>query len=147
MVKRYFFASPPAAVAKRESSIKPGTTLPLSSYDWTKSERSLVFVLSTDCRFCTESESFYKRITTACEGQKKIRLVAVLPQDVEVSRRYLDKLGVGVDEIKQAPPLSLGAAGTPTLVLVDSKGVVLKSWAGKVPAAIEAEVLAMITQS
>ncbi|MGI8638607.1 MAG: hypothetical protein ACR2MG_01425 [Pyrinomonadaceae bacterium] len=57
LVNRYFFsASAPKPVAVAESEvIKIGTKLPLPDVDWSKSDKNLVLVLSTSCRYCTES--------------------------------------------------------------------------------------------
>jgi len=48
---------------------------------------------------------------------------------------------VQVDEIKHADFQSLQVGGTPTLLLVDSKGIVQKVWLGKLSEAKEKEVL------
>jgi len=144
LVKRYFFDGPKGSVIARESIIKQGTTISIAGYDWSKCERSLVLVLSTSCDFCTESGPFYQRIEKARQNKNALCLVAVLPQPLEDGRAYLEKLGFAADEIRQAPPVSLGVTGTPTLILVDSKGVTINSWVGKLPSSREAEVLKAI---
>jgi hypothetical protein len=68
-------------------------------------------------------------------------LLAVLPQPVEEGRRYLATLGVAVDEIKQSSLSSIDVRGTPTLMLVNSDGVVTDTWVGRLQAEQEAEVL------
>lgn len=55
----------------------------------------------------------------------------MLPQPVENSKDYLDKLGVTVSGIVQAPLSSVGVSGTPTVLLIDSDGAVRESWRGK----------------
>jgi len=68
-------------------------------------------------------------------------LIAVLPQPVDEGRRYLEQLGVKVDEIRQAPLSSINVRGTPTLMLVNSDGVVIKTWIGMLAAEQQEEVL------
>ena len=52
--------------------------------------------------------------------------------------------GVHVDQIQQVPPASIGVRGTPTMLLVDSKGVVTRVWTGKVQDAEQENVLAVL---
>jgi thioredoxin-related protein len=148
IIKRYFFTSAPAesvapsqAQAGAPSTIKAGTNVQLANYNWNESDNTLVMVLSTTCHFCTESGPFYKRMLEARADKKKLRFVAVFPQTEEEGREYLKKLGVVADEIRTAPPMSLGARGTPTLILTDSKGTAVNTWIGKLPAAKEDELL------
>ena len=68
-------------------------------------------------------------------------LVAVLPQSVGESQKYLNDLGVSVDDIKQAGLDAVQVRGTPTLIMADRTGTVVESWAGKLPAEAEGEVL------
>jgi thioredoxin-related protein len=154
IVKRYFFTSAPpadtasaaaASAAAPASAIKPGSNVELANYNWSESDKTLVMVLSTTCHFCTESGPFYKRLIEARADKKKIRVVAVFPQTEAEGREYLQKLGIVADEIKTATPLSLGARGTPTLILTDSKGVAVTTWIGKLPTNREDEVLKVFT--
>jgi hypothetical protein len=68
-------------------------------------------------------------------------LIAVLPQPIDEGRRYLAGLGVTVDEIRQAPLSSISVRGTPTLMLVNSDGVVIKIWTGMLAEEQQEEVL------
>jgi hypothetical protein len=74
-------------------------------------------------------------------GRENIHLIAVLPQAFDESKKYLDDLGVAIEEVKQAQLDSIGVYGTPTLILVNNQGVVITSWVGKLSADGEAEVL------
>jgi hypothetical protein len=68
-------------------------------------------------------------------------LIAVLPQPVDESRKYLKELGVVVDEVKQFRLDSMGVEGTPTLLMANSSGKVVDSWRGRLSAEKEADVL------
>lgn len=57
----------------------------------------------------------------------EVRLVAVLPQEVAESRRYLLNLKVPIDEVRQSGLHALGVQATPTLILVNSKGEVVEA--------------------
>jgi thiol-disulfide isomerase/thioredoxin len=155
LVKRYLLPSTSQAMvaapvapgslppsSSRKQSIEPGTKISLAGIDWSKGERTLLLALSTTCHFCTESAPFYQRL----QQQKRddIRLLALLPQPLQESRVYLDNLGVRVDDLTQSPLKSVGASGTPTLILIDNQGAVIDSWVGKLSNDAAEKVIALI---
>lgn len=125
----------------QSSLVVPGTKLSLPGLDWEKGERTLLIVLSTRCRFCTESTPFYQRLAWQRGERGDARLVAVLPQDGVEAQKYLDDHGISVDEVRQSLPGAFYAKATPTLILVDRTGSVVETWAGKLPPEKELEVL------
>lgn len=131
LVRSYLFPRSLAFQTANASAIQPGTKLSLSGVDWKANGRTLVMALSTQCHFCSESASFYQRIAQERAKSGSVRLVAVLPQPVEESQKYLKELGVTVDEIKQAKLDSFGVNGTPTLIVANDQGIVTDSWRGK----------------
>jgi hypothetical protein len=114
----------------------------LPGVDWGKNGRTLILAISTQCRFCTDSVPFFKRVEK--ERPRDARLLAVLPQSVEESRKYLDGAGMQVDELRQAPLQSIGVPGTPTLLLVDAAGRVSDVWRGKLRPEDEEKVIAAL---
>lgn len=141
LVKRYLLPTSPRPEVADGGSIKPGTKLALPGVDWGKSDRTLLMVLSTNCRFCTESAPFYQQLAQEKAKRGRGSIVAVLPQGADEAKKYLDDHGIGVDEIKQAAPNSIGVRATPTIILVDQTGSVVESWVGKLPTAQESAVL------
>ena len=138
VVKRFLLSpATPAAV----KPVSAGTKIALPDVDWAKGRQTLLIVLAQGCRFCSESVPFYQRIAKEASGHSDIQLVAVLPQSPAEGRKYLDDLQVPIKEVKQAELPSLHVIGTPTLILVDSQGVVTSAWFGKLPADDEAEVI------
>jgi thioredoxin-related protein len=97
--------------------------------------------LSNKCYFCSASAPFYQQLL---RERSKARLVAILPQSVAESQSYLEHLNVTVDQVQQAPLTSLGITGTPTLILVDANGRIVKSWVGKLSPDREADVIASL---
>ena len=116
----------------------------LPGVDWAKNRRTLVLALSTQCHFCTESAPFFQRIQK--ERARDLKLLAVLPQSITEGHRYLEGEGVKVDDVRQAELSSIGVNGTPTLLLVDSKGAVSQVWQGKLQPEQEGGVLAVLTK-
>lgn len=141
LVKRYLLPSNEAAAVRQDPRIPAGTKASLTGVDWAKNGQTLLLVLSRDCRYCTESAPFYQRLTRETAGRADVHLIALFPQEVAEGKKYLEGLGVAVEEIRQASPSSTGAGGTPTLILVDGNGVVKNSWVGKLAAPEESEVL------
>lgn len=116
----------------------------LPGVDWAKNRRTWVLALSTQCHFCTESAPFFQRIQK--ERARDLKLLAVLPQSITEGHRYLEGEGVKVDDVRQAEISSIGVNGTPTLLLVDSKGAVSQVWQGKLQPEQEGGVLAVLTK-
>ena len=130
----------------RDFRIPAGIKVSLPGVDWSNNNQTLLLVLQKGCHFCTESAAFYQRIVRETEGRGSIHLIAVLPQTPDESRKYLDELGVAIEEVKQAQLGSIGVHGTPTLILVNNQGVVTTSWVGKLSADGEAEVLGRLLE-
>ena len=141
LVRNYLMPRAPRGAVADAPPVAAGTKLPLTDVDWAKNGQTLVLVLQKGCHFCTESAPFYQRLATGAAGRNDLKLVAVLPQDVEEGKRYLTALGVKIDEVKQSPP---GALGTPTLILVNNTGTVVDSWIGKLRPEKESEVLSRL---
>ncbi len=120
------------------NQIQRGTKLTFSGIDWEKNGQTLIIALSDKCHFCSESAPFYQRLT---REHGRAHLVAVLPQSVEDGRKYLESLGVNIDDVRQVSFPSMGLRGTPTLILADDKGVAVDSWLGRLPAEREGDVL------
>lgn len=144
LVKRFLWPDPGRPQAPSPERIKPGTRLSLPGVDWGRSKQTLMLVLSTNCRFCTESAPFYQRLAREKAGRPEVGLLAVLPQGVAESQKYLGEHGVVVDQVTQAAPGAAYAQATPTLILVDQSGTVLDSWVGKLPGPKEDEVLSRL---
>lgn len=126
--------------------VPAGTKVSLPEIDWAQNGETLLVVLKKGCRFCAESAPFYQRLASETAAKNGVRLVAVLPQEINEAKQYLSSLNVPIDEVRQAELAALGVRGTPTLILVNGKGEVVESWAGKLPAEDETEVLRRIEE-
>ena len=138
IIKNYLIAKPQEKTDSVEYGNPGIAKISLPDVDWHKNGQTLVLAVSSVCHFCTESGPFYQQLAKA---HGRTRLLAVLPQPVEEGKRYFETLGVAVDEIKQSSLNSIDVRGTPTLMLVNSDGVVINTWVGKLQAEQEAEVL------
>jgi hypothetical protein len=133
----------PYASARR--GLAAGMKIPTPGIDWGKYDRTLLLVLSSACKSCKESATFYQKIIEELRSIKNVRLVAVFPQietqDVTQSKQYLEEMGLAIDEVKQVMPGSVGVTGLPALVLVDNTGTVRNVWVGKISVEREIEVI------
>jgi len=105
-----------------------------------ESGKTLILITASTCHFCTESMTFYRKLSSLARS-RGTRLVGVSWESPERNRAYLTSHGVDVDEIVSASKTSIGIRGTPTVILVNSRGVVLNSWPGKLDEPTETEVL------
>lgn len=137
LLRNYFAPAQPEPIA----GIPVGNKVQLPDVDWERNGKTLLLVLKKGCHFCTESAPFYQRLVRETAGRGNVRLVAVLPDEVDESKQYLGDLGIPLDEVRQASPYSLGVGGTPTLILVDGAGKVSASWVGRLAPDKETDVL------
>ncbi len=124
----------------------PGMKVSYQDINWSKNGRTLLFVLSTQCGFCNASTDFYKQTVQAKQSGNGIQFVAMFPHDKQQSEQYLKDNGIGIQDVRQSMPFSVGATGFPTLMLVDNTGTVQKAWIGKLPEEKEREVLDQISR-
>lgn len=136
-VQKYLRANP----APTHSALTVSMKVSLPGVYWAKNNRTLLLVMQKGCHFCTDSAPFYQRLVRETAGRGDIHLVAVLPQTTDESKKYLSDLGVNIEDIRQASLNSMSVRGTPTLILVDSKGAVTNSWQGELSPDQESEVL------
>lgn len=157
LVRKYLFSSneqtlaavPRATASALETSPskrgpRPGTKISLPGVDWNKNILTIVLALSTTCHFCSESAPFYRDLVKQKPGN--VGLIAVLPQPLDDSRNYLNKLRLNPTDVIQNSASSIGLTGTPTLLLVDNNGTIIGSWVGKLSNTQTEEVIERIRQ-
>lgn len=127
--------------------LKIGDPLPISGINWAKNKQTLLLLLRDDCHFCSDSAGFYQKLAKEQGAKSRTKLVAVLPGSLDDSHQYLARLGVPIREVKQENLNQLRVSGTPTLLMVNEKGVVTKSWVGRLPANKEMEVIQAVRGS
>ncbi len=119
--------SPPEPVKAYQAGEKLGN-VPLGDRP---SATTMLLVLNSRCRFCTESTPFYRRLVQARDDQElAMGIVAIGTESKDVLTEYLSVNRVSVDSIISIKPGMLKPVGNPTLILVDAAGRVLDSWAG-----------------
>lgn len=147
MFERFIDPSAKPGAAAAEPSIKPGTKLSVQNVDFGKSEKNLLLVFSTSCKYCTESIPFYRRLVERNAVEKKVNMVAAFAQEPSEAAKYLIEKNLSVDQIIRTDGSEIKVRGTPTLILTDKNGTVLESWAGKLSPEKENEVAERVFSS
>ena len=137
LAKRFIFTGP--TTEPPQSNV--GAKLSLPGVDWSKNNKNLLLLLSDKCKYCTESAPFYQRLVQERTQKQTFHLTAAFPQSVDEGRKYLNGLGVAIDDVMELSPQAIRIRGTPTILLVNNAGVVTDEWLGKLPPEKEAEVL------
>ena len=144
LAKHFFFNAPTRIDGPVRNYIRKGQKVALQDVDWAKNGRTLILVLQKDCRFCSESAPFYKTLVQNGAKRSNIHMLAVLPQATDEGKKYLNDLGVAIDDVRQEQLSVLTVEGTPTLILVNDAGVATDVWMGKLKPDKEAEVLSRL---
>jgi len=128
------------------SGVEVGQVVPIAGLDYGASERTFVLILNTRCEYCAQSAPFYRTLANECDKSGSVRIVAAFQERLEESRSWLDSLLIPVHQVIEIDPQRLGLRGTPTVLLVDSRGRLVDSWKGKLDAETQVEVLQRITK-
>jgi peroxiredoxin len=121
---------------------KPGDRAEtIQGVDYRTSGATLLLYVRSSCHFCTASMPFYRRLHDSLKNRHLVQVVAVSPEDTDVTEKYLQSHQVDVEKVAkdQGTPKS-----TPTLLLVDSGGVIQHVWLGQQDEVGEKSILAAV---
>ena len=127
LVKKFFFQRTQNA----EYQIAPEARLTITGINWADSERTVLLALSKECKYCSESAEFYRRLAAGIASQTNTRLIAVFSEKESEAEAYLKQLEVPIKELRYVSRSSLGIKSVPTLAILDRNGVVTDMWVGK----------------
>jgi len=119
-----------------------GKQFPLSQ-SWSSHKKTVVLALHVGCRFCTASAPFYQRLTGYANAHQ-VNVLALLPDSKEESSQYIQHLGLTISTVPQVSFQKIDVRGTPTLFVVDSRGIVEKVWQGQLPDDEQKKVLSLL---
>jgi hypothetical protein len=142
LIEQRFFSSPDAGTDPTRSLV--GREVQLPGADWQAAPFSVLLQLSSTCRFCNESMPFYKQLIAARDAQAgKAPIIVASADAVAVMRQHLEDRQVLVDKVLYSRLDAFGT-GTPTVYVVDSKGVVRRVFVGKLDSPGEKELLSIV---
>lgn len=148
LIKTYFLpGAPPQPIVgtTAQTTVSVGNNLKpqLPDVNWTANGETVLLALSTHCHFCTESTPFFRQLSE--KPGRTFKIVAVLPESSAEAQTYLTREHVRVDQLKQMSLDKLGVIGTPTMLLLDKRGIVTKSWVGKLSQEEQGQALKAIS--
>lgn len=109
--------------------------------DLTSKKKWIVLILSTECHYCQESAPFHEHLAQMLRNSADTGVIAVFPQNLQAVEQYEATYKVSFpNTVTDASLTQLQVRGTPTLLVVDQQGKVLKSWRGLLPDNSEKEV-------
>lgn len=127
LVKKFFFQP----TQNSDYRIAPEARLTINGINWADSDRTVLLALSKECKYCSESAEFYRRLAAGITSQTSTRLIAVFSEKESEAEAYLKQLGVPITELRYVSRSSLGIKSVPTLAILDRNGVVTDMWVGK----------------
>ncbi|SPF35689.1 hypothetical protein SBA4_1730011 [Candidatus Sulfopaludibacter sp. SbA4] len=148
LIEQRFFRSPEAETPPARGTVPArelvGQEVKLPGADWQAAPVSILLQISSTCDFCNESMPFYKQLMEAREAQSaKVPVIVVSRDAVDVMRKHLEERQVIVDKVLHARLESLGTV-TPTIYIVDSKGLVRRVFTGELDSSGEKELLSIV---
>lgn len=142
LIEQRFFPSPEAETVPAPDLV--GREVKLPGADWQAAPISVLLQISSTCRFCNESMPFYKRLLATRQAQAtKVPIIVASGDAVAVIRKHLEDRQVAVDKVLHSRLESFGTP-TPTIYIVDSKGVVRRAFIGELDASGEKELLSIV---
>ncbi len=132
-----------SAPGPQVNEVKAGDRLTrLDGWDWAAHDQTLVLALRKGCHFCEDSAPLYKRLLTEHkQGGSATAIVAVFPDNADAVKEVVQSEGLAVQALAGVPLEKLKVPGTPTLLLVDRTGTVLKAWMRMLSPRQELEVM------
>ena len=128
LLVRKFFLQP---TQNPEYMVATNATLVIDGINWADSERTVLVALAKECKYCSESAEFYRRLAAGLASRNNTRLMAVFPEKELEAEAYLKQLEVPIRELRYVSLPSLGIRSVPTLAILNRHGVVTDMWIGK----------------
>jgi thioredoxin-related protein len=138
-------SGPPEPASARPPTYDVGENVPdaIASVQG-ETQRTLLIFINSHCTFCSESMPFYNSLM-ARRAPKGTAIVAVSRESIPETLQYVSSHGVKFDRV-----LTVGATSdvklhlTPTMLLVEKSGRVVKRWIGYLDPSQQAEVLNLV---
>lgn len=135
-------------ISNSSDTPRVGEQLPdMQKYKWASHEQTLVLALRKGCKYCEESMPFYRNLVELKQANKiSANIISVFQDPEQLAQEVIKTEKLAVDVISDTKLSNLKVNGTPTLILVDKQGKVLKSWVGKLPKNYEDQVIDFLSK-
>jgi hypothetical protein len=121
-----------------------GRELKLPGADWQSAPVSVLLQISSACHFCNDSMPFYRQLMATRESSAaKVPVIVASADAVAVMQRHLADQQLNVDKVLHSRLPDFGSI-TPTVYIVDSKGLVRRVFIGELDPSGEKELLSIV---
>lgn len=145
LVEQRFFSEPDPGTASAPAN-PVGREIRLPGADWQAAPVSVLLQISSTCHFCNDSMPFYRELMAAREtSAAKVPVIVASADAVNVIAQHLVDEKVTVDKVLHSR-LAGFAAVTPTVYIVDSKGMVKRVFVGELDSSGQKELLAIVAR-
>ena len=140
LVRKFFFQ--PAQ--NYDYRIARDARLIISGINWADSERTVLIALGKECKYCSDSAEFYRRLAAGIASQTDTRLIALFSEEESEGEAYLKQLEIPMRELRYVSLSSVGIKSVPTLAILDRNGVVTDMWVGKLSPLKELDLMSRL---
>ncbi len=136
----YFTRTHVSSSSSAPAATLRGSHIDLTKFSSTPAKLNVVLALSTTCHFCEQDADLYRGLSQI-QTTGKTRLFAVFPQKTADASLYLDQHGIRVDSVQSSSLSDYKISATPTILFVDSRGMVTDAWVGSLEEKQKSKVL------
>jgi hypothetical protein len=121
-----------------------GREVKLPGAEWESAPVSVLLQISSTCHFCNESMPFYRQLVAARQAAGgKVPVIVASADAVGVMQRHLEEQQLTVDKVLHSRLEGFGTV-TPTVYIVDSKGMVRRVFIGELDPSGQKELLSIV---
>jgi hypothetical protein len=141
LIEQRFFSEPDSAPTVGNLV---GREVKLPGADWQSAPVSVLLQISSTCHYCNDSMPFYRQLMAARQSSTaKIPVIVASADAVTVMQQHLADEQVGVDKVLHSRMEGFGTV-TPTVYIVDSKGMVKRVFVGELNSSGQKELLSIV---
>ena len=142
LIENRFF--PPGESAAPRLPRLVGREVSLPGANWQSAPVSVLLEISSTCPYCNASMPFYRQLMAARQSASaKVPVIVASADAVGVMQKHLADQQVSVDKVLHSPPEAFDT-GTPTVFVVDNKGIVRRAFVGQLDSTREQQLLGIV---
>jgi hypothetical protein len=101
---------------------------------------TVILAMRIGCVYCEKSVPFYRKLVDRYRDSETVHVTAVFPDDAGAVAAYLRIQQLAVHTVTSQPLDSIDVRATPTLLILNPQGRILKAWVGALLPEGEADV-------
>jgi rhodanese-related sulfurtransferase len=128
-----------------EMGFRIGERAVIAGVDWGQAERTVFLVVTTNCPACNASVAYYRTLFDACASGTGCRDLVLSLEPAEAVHAWLRRNRIGAQHVATVTMSAApGLHTTPTVAIVDSRGIITDLDVGLLRPAQEARFLARV---